>query len=335
MISVVVPVYNAESFLPQCIDSILHQTYKNIEILLIDDGSTDNSGKICDNYSYKYPCCKVFHQSNKGIASARNTGLHYAKGGFIAFVDDDDWLHPQYLEHLYRAIKEGEYALSLTKFKKCMIQDVPCGNSEIPFSTRIISRDILISGLMCGSIKHNKNIEIPFETVWACLYRRDVLEGEFFQNIIGEDIEYNNRIYQKIDSAVLVPENLYYWIQHTSSFHRNYPIHTLYSWIDCYLLSLKHISPERQRDRGLCLLMLYKRILSIRYIINKYDEYVQYHAEFTQKLKIVKTSHLLPFLKNRYVPFMSKISVLGFLYIPLSYTFFRMVLETRTKHNWR
>lgn len=335
MISIIVPVYNAAEFLSRCLDSILQQTYTNYELLLIDDGSTDSSGEICDKYSYRFPCCKVFHLLNAGRANARNVGLRYAKGEFLAFIDDDDWIHPQYIELLHRAIKEDGHALSLVQFKECSTYEIPCESLEIPFSTRVISRDRLMSGLMCGRIKNKKNLGIPFESVWGSLYRRDVLEGEFFQDIIGEDIEYNNRIYQKINSAVLVPETLYYWIQHPNSLHRNYPIHTLYSWIDCYLLSLKHISPERQRDRGLCLLMLYKRILSIRYIINKYDEYVQYHAEFTQKLKIVKTSHLLPFLKNRYVPFMSKISVLGFLYIPLSYTFFRMVLETRTKHNWR
>ena len=98
MISIIVPVYNAERFLNKCIDSILLQSFRNFELLLIDDGSTDNSGAICDEYARKDSRIRVFHQSNKGVSSARNSGIENASGDWIMFVDADDWIEPDCLE---------------------------------------------------------------------------------------------------------------------------------------------------------------------------------------------------------------------------------------------
>lgn len=92
MISVIVPMYNVELYLRKCLDSIVNQTYKNIEILIIDDGSTDNSGMICDEYAQKDDRIKVFHTENQGLSSARNLGLDEATGDWVGFVDSDDWI---------------------------------------------------------------------------------------------------------------------------------------------------------------------------------------------------------------------------------------------------
>ena len=92
LISVIVPIYNVAPWLPRCLDSIVGQTYKNLEILLIDDGSTDNSLEICQQYAEKDPRIKVIHQENKGLPSTRNTGIEHATGDFFTFVDADDWI---------------------------------------------------------------------------------------------------------------------------------------------------------------------------------------------------------------------------------------------------
>ena len=92
MISIIVPVYNVEKYLNRCVDSIINQTYKNLEIILVDDGSTDNSGKICDEYQKKDSRIKVIHKTNGGMSSARNAGLDIATGNYIAFVDSDDYI---------------------------------------------------------------------------------------------------------------------------------------------------------------------------------------------------------------------------------------------------
>ena len=91
LISVVVPVYNVEKYLERCVDSIIKQTYKNLDIILVDDGSQDNSGKICDKYKEKYNNIQVIHQKNQGLSIARNNGLAIAEGNYITFIDSDDW----------------------------------------------------------------------------------------------------------------------------------------------------------------------------------------------------------------------------------------------------
>lgn len=101
-ISVIVPVYNAEKYLPHCIDSILAQTFTDFEVLLIDDGSTDNSGKICDEYAVKDSRIRVFHKKNGGVSSARNLGIKEAHGDWITFIDSDDWIYPNLLNDYYK-----------------------------------------------------------------------------------------------------------------------------------------------------------------------------------------------------------------------------------------
>jgi len=111
-ISIIVPVYNVEKYLKECIESILSQTYKNIEIILIDDGSTDNSGKICDEYLKKDSRVKVIHKENGGLSDARNTGIEIASGKYIGFVDSDDYIAKDMYDFLYQNIKRKNAEIS-------------------------------------------------------------------------------------------------------------------------------------------------------------------------------------------------------------------------------
>ena len=105
LISVIVPIYMVEKYIHRCIDSILQQTYKNLEIILIDDGSPDKCGKICDMYLSVDSRVKVIHQKNGGVGAARNTGLQHCRGEFITFVDGDDYISSDLIETLYSKIK--------------------------------------------------------------------------------------------------------------------------------------------------------------------------------------------------------------------------------------
>lgn len=105
-ISVIVPVYRVEKYLPQCIDSLLAQTHRELEILLVDDGSPDQCGKICDEYAKRDARIRVIHQQNRGVSAARNAGLEQATGAYIGFVDGDDWAEPDMFERLYAWIKQ-------------------------------------------------------------------------------------------------------------------------------------------------------------------------------------------------------------------------------------
>ena len=113
LISIIIPVYNVEQYLSRCVDSVINQTYKNLEIILVDDGSTDNSGKICDEYALKDNRIKVIHKKNGGVSSARNAGLDIAKGDYIGFVDSDDFIEHDMYEYLQNLIIEYDADISI------------------------------------------------------------------------------------------------------------------------------------------------------------------------------------------------------------------------------
>ena len=106
LISVIVPVYNVEEFLPKCVDSLLSQTYENLEIILVDDGTKDNSDKLCDAYADLDPRVRVIHKENGGLSSARNAGIDVAKGEYLAFVDSDDWIEPNTYEWMLELVRK-------------------------------------------------------------------------------------------------------------------------------------------------------------------------------------------------------------------------------------
>ena len=107
VISIITPVYKVEAYLSRCVDSILNQSFQDFELILVDDGSPDQSGMICDQYAAKDDRIRVIHQVNGGAAAARNTGLDAAAGEWVTFIDSDDWVHPKYLEALHNAVNEN------------------------------------------------------------------------------------------------------------------------------------------------------------------------------------------------------------------------------------
>lgn len=123
LISIIVPIYNVEKYLNRCIDSIINQTYKNLEIILVDDGSTDNSGKICDKYAEKDKRIKVIHKKNGGLSDARNSGIEVEKGKKISFIDSDDFVEKTFIENLYKWMKQYDV-------------DISCCDSDIFFDDK-------------------------------------------------------------------------------------------------------------------------------------------------------------------------------------------------------
>lgn len=141
MVSIIIPVYQAEKYLTNCVESILNQTYKNFEIILVDDGSDDGSETICDNYSRKYNHIFSIHQRNKGVSSARNLGLDHARGEYILFVDSDDYIEDNYLENAFTAFRMNNIDMYL-----CGYQDV--------------RKD--------GRIKEKKYYPLVNDSIWKC-----------------------------------------------------------------------------------------------------------------------------------------------------------------------
>lgn len=118
LISVIVPVYNVEKYLNKCIDSIINQTYKNLEIILVDDGSTDNSGKICDEYAKKDNRIIVIHKENGGLSNARNAGIKNSQGLYTSFVDSDDYILPNMIDRLYKIMIQNQADISICNFTR-------------------------------------------------------------------------------------------------------------------------------------------------------------------------------------------------------------------------
>lgn len=168
LISLIVPVYNVELYLRTCLDSIIAQTYLNLEIILVDDGSPDNSGSICENYALQDSRIKVIHKINGGLSDARNVGLDIANGEFIGFVDSDDILHPQFIEILYQNLRDADIVFCdiLPFYKSETIIFNPVNDIDVlEFSSNELLQQIISFRSPSVVIAPNK------------LYRRSVWQG--------------------------------------------------------------------------------------------------------------------------------------------------------------
>ena len=179
VISVIVPVYNVEAYLRQCLDSILEQDYENLEVLLVDDGSRDMSGSICDEYARRDNRIRVIHQANAGGAAAKNAALRIATGEYLSFVDSDDYLEPGAYSHMLRLMEENR-----ADVVRCSFRNV--------FRTR--SEDNLYESGCC--VVDGKVFLRRFTTDWTCgllwnkLYKRRLFDGIFFPEEHKIDDEY-------------------------------------------------------------------------------------------------------------------------------------------------
>lgn len=209
LISVIVPVYKVENYLNKCIESIVNQTYSNLEIILVDDGSPDNCPAMCDQWAAKDSRIRVIHKENGGLSDARNTGMEIASGSYICFVDSDDWIHPEYVERLYSACIEHQ-----TSIAACDVQFV--------FDTSIIDYSLPSFKSTCCTTEQALNTLIHgtgFRAVaWNKLYRRDILKNESFPvGRFHEDEFFTYRILAKAPTLAYVDAQLYYYYQRSGS----------------------------------------------------------------------------------------------------------------------
>lgn len=200
-ISVIVPVYNADQYLHHCIDSILAQTYTDFELLLIDDGSTDNSGEMCDEYAKKDNRIKVFHKKNGGVSSSRNLGLDNSKGQYVAFVDSDDYVSLTILETLLNKLSEFNAEISAC----CAYRF----NKERKEKMNFVKKDNII---FSPNILQQRIFQFRQESaVWNKLYKREVIGNTRFQGKTNEEILFNYKCFLKSNRIVYTNKNLYYY----------------------------------------------------------------------------------------------------------------------------
>lgn len=200
LISVIIPVYNVEAYLERCVESVRRQTYRNLEILLIDDGSTDGSGDLCDGFPLKDERIRVIHQTNGGLSSARNTGLKHCQGEFIAFLDSDDFICENHLELLFSSLEEeqADIAIGILKVTE---------NDTIP-SIATYNKKLVWDGLIATEYLLYQRC---FSTsACAKIYRRSLWNGIVFpEGKLFEDTVTLPYVFAKAEKVVWVDAEIY------------------------------------------------------------------------------------------------------------------------------
>lgn len=214
LVSVIVPVYKVEKYLDKCISSIVNQTYKNLEIILVDDGSPDNCPQICDEWVKKDTRIKVIHKPNGGLSSARNTGLDICKGEYICFVDSDDWIEPNYVHELYTTLHQNNADMSI-----CGISNINEQGKEIRHITPIAK------SYYSNDEKFNLIAEKSIMVViaWNKMYKKKIWKNlRYPLNKINEDEFVLFDLINNTENGISVTfQNLYNYLNRSNSITHN------------------------------------------------------------------------------------------------------------------
>ena len=247
-VSVIVPIYNVEKYLRQCIDSILNQSLTNIEVILVDDGSPDNCGAIADEYALKDDRVKVIHQENQGLGPARNMGIKVAQGKYVGFVDSDDYVRPAMYANLYEAAIKGDYDIVSGGHDECM-DDGEVRRFVHPFSRRSYRDCNSILNIRKKFFGHlyskDGNVYFPV-SAWRSIYKRSIIveNNLSFREILSEDIFFDLAIYKLINSVIFVSTTDYcYRKQGQPSITRTFSESKLARYRDV-IINLKKLADE-------------------------------------------------------------------------------------------
>lgn len=243
-ISIIIPVYNVEAYLGQCIETVLRQTYPELEILLIDDGSKDSSGKICDNYAENDQRIIVIHKENGGLSDARNAGIDRATGKYLAFIDSDDYVHPQYIELLYRTITASDSDMAICGFREVAEQE----KVEYQF----IPDSMVKPKVMQGKEKLSQLLDNNLQTVvaWNKLYRSKLWNQlRYPLGKLQEDEFVIHYLLEQADRVVYLGETLYYYRQREKSIMSHVSLQNIWDGYRA-LLDRERFFLEKQEDEA-------------------------------------------------------------------------------------
>ena len=297
-LSIVVAVYNAENLLPRCLDALVNQTLDNIEILCVDDGSTDSAGMIVDEYAKNYPnLIKAFHKENGGEFTTRNYGLERARGEYVTFVDNDDWVEQTWAEKLYNAAKENNADLAV------------CGFERIDFDTnKVVGKDMTSYGYTCKKIEPKDNFMVFINPApWNKIYKREKVKDLKFLPFRGfNDTMFLASSFINIEKIAFVPDVLYhYYLRSVSQIH-NINIKDVNN-LKKYLLEVKeyYIKSEKYDEMKYILdLMAFVHLgISVMYRAS-YDKDIKIRELLQETIKYLdenfSTWRKSPFLKFNY-----------------------------------
>lgn len=206
MVSIIIPVYNSVQFLERCVSCIFNQTYKNWELILIDDGSTDGSAVICDEYTKEDGCVKVIHQQNLGASFARKRGIDVAKGEYLTFVDSDDIVEDDYLERLYNAM--NQYGVKIAACDQIIHQEGT--DLKVDKSVEVM--------LLDNKPIHDRFFNYQFWGFGGKIYHKSVFEGVYFpEYTINEDYVVMAQLFDRYKQMAYIPMGLYHYMTHGES----------------------------------------------------------------------------------------------------------------------
>lgn len=206
LISVIVPVYNVEKYLKRCIDSILAQSYRQLEIILVDDGSTDGSPVICDAYARQDDRVKVIHKANGGLSDARNAGMEIATGDYIGFVDSDDWIEPDMYRAMYEAMVQNKAQVAVCRYAEVYADKVIDGSGgEVVTLSRAEVLDIYI----CEHPQYK-----IYNSVWSKLFQREIISDiSFPKGRNSEDIVFTTKAFCRLERCVYLDTAYYNYVK--------------------------------------------------------------------------------------------------------------------------
>lgn len=248
-ISVIIPVYNAELYLCQCLSSVISQTYGNLEIICVDDGSTDNSGEIVDEFAREDTRIIAIHQQNMGESKARNAGIVRATGDYIAFVDCDDWIEPDMYETLVSALENNDVDISAVNWIKEFSDRSIYMKNKLPVSTDKLSRNQLMYYF------YRRDDYQGLAYMWNKLYRRELIYQSnekvlfFEENLkLGGDVVYLAELLLKANSGVYVDKAYYHYRQRDTSGCHTLNLGKRLDWLEAYKIVIQKFEQQGVSD---------------------------------------------------------------------------------------
>ncbi len=314
LISVIVPIYNVKNFLPICINSLIGQTYKNLEILLIDDGSNDGSENIADEYSKKYSNIYSFHKQNGGLSDARNYGIDRAKGKYICFIDSDDYVDERYCEILYKNIKDAKADISICEYLRTEDNNKKQVNYDDE-STKVYTDEIEKQNNIL-----NKMNEIT-TVAWNKLYNIELWKDiRYPKGKLNEDEFVIHYLIDKAHSIVYTNLKLYYYYQRENSIMKSKYNEKRLDGLDAFKDRMNFYRNNKKYDSLFPkAYVLYMKFITSHYILAKRSNMQEickkiierYRNDYDRQIKIESKK--------------DKLQLLLFLYFPTIYCFLKEI----------
>ena len=288
VVSIIVPIYKKEEYLEQCIESLVHQTYPNLDIILIDDGSPDQCGEICDNYAKQYESIRVIHQENLGQPAAENVGMENAKGEYITFVDADDWLEPDCIDKVLNEIILRK--VDLLYFQRCLEGLRP--RTFPKTGSRYIEKEELLTIQKIILSNHYKDFNFSPNTAWGKIIKTDFLKSNklIFPAHLArtEDVIFNLYVLEFLERAYFLDYTGYHYCVYHDSYNFQYHPEKIKVTLDFLKEADKYIAAYHKDDDEYYACLGARAVNSLRYIESTYTFHPQNQLSRREIIRITK-----------------------------------------------